>query len=375
MTVPSGRICVTFGFVKGVLAGQSVTAQVAADVSVLHLKNSLIQTHNACDPSTHSLKFVCEQTLHVLSDEETLGSLHLQSVDICVNVTRKTPLPAAATPATAFPFKNEQEFAVPAGCPEPLAPPPPPLTSIPCSATAALSNILRDGARVRIEGLRSKPELNGRCGCICGACDAPSGRWLVRVDPVAAGAASGDEQYVVSVKSENLQAASLQHAPPPSPSHTSLNTAINHPPPASRTKTPNVIATGPTASALLADISKMSESVADDAFVCGTNLSHDQQTKFLEAARALQQGSAAGEVDMSVYLSLYENIRKPEDQAIDSILPISTMVCLHRWSRYSLCLPLLHYSKAFFPLSSPLALFKSFAVYPTKLFSAALEWS
>jgi hypothetical protein len=333
MTVPPGCICVTFGFVKGVLAGQSVAAQVAADVSMLHLKNSLIQTHNACDPLTHSLKFVCEQTLHVLSDEDAVGSLHLQNVDICVNVIRKAPLPAAAAPATAFPLNYEQELAIPAGCPEPLAPPPPPppsLTSTTCPSAAALSNTLRDGARVRIEGLRSKPELNGCYGCICDARDAPSGRWVIRLDTAAAGAASGDEQQLVSVKPENLQVAPLQQQPPPSPSDTAVNTAISDPPQASHTKPPNVIATGPAATALLSDISKMSKLVVDDAFVMGTNLSHDQQTKFLDAARALERGSAAGQVDMSVFLSLYENIRKPEDKAIDSILPISTMVCLHR---------------------------------------------
>jgi hypothetical protein len=115
MTLPPGFICVTFGFVKGALMGQSITAQVASDVSVLHLKSFLIQTHNACDPSTYRLKFVCQQTLQVLSDEEMVGSLHLPSIDVCVNVTRKTPLlswAAAVLPLddTVLPFPCSWRF-------------------------------------------------------------------------------------------------------------------------------------------------------------------------------------------------------------------------------------------------------------------------
>lgn len=317
MTLPPGCICVTFGFVKGVLMGQSITAQVAADVSVLHLKSFLIQTHNACDPSTYSLKFVCQQTLQVLSDEEMVGSLHLPSIDVWVNVTRKTPLLAVA--AAVLP-SDDTALPFPSSCQGP----PPPLASIPCpaAATAALPNILHDGARVRIEGLRSKPELNGCYGSICGAFDAFSGRWVVRVDPTAAGA----DCINISVKPGNLQAILLHQPSHHSPSDPTINTPNTDLPPASETKTPNCTATGPGASALLSTMS----SPGDDTFITGVNLSHDQQTKMREAAHALQQSSASGEVDMSSFLSLYENVRKPEDKAIDSILPISTMVCLHR---------------------------------------------
>jgi hypothetical protein len=331
MTAPPGSICVTFGFLKGALVGQSITAQFAADVSVSHLKNFLIQTHHACDPSTRSLKFVCEQTLQVLSDDETVGSLHLPSIDICVNVTRKNPLAAHVPPPAdiASPFISDHVPAIPSSH---LAPPPP-ITSNPCPAAAALSNALHDGSRVRIEGLRSKPELNGRCGSICGAYNVPSGRWVVRVDPAAAYAACGDDECHVSVKLENLRAISPRQPPhpspavlPPAPQPIASDSDRS---PASKSKNPSVIATGPAASALISSMAAIF-STDDESFVKGANLSHDQQTKLRDAARVLQEGSAAGEVDMSAFLSLYEDIRKPEDKAIDSILPISTMVCLHR---------------------------------------------
>ena len=40
---------------------------------------------------------------------------------------------------------------------------------------------LRDGSRVRIEGLQAKPEMNGRTGVVRGAFDAQSERWTVEV--------------------------------------------------------------------------------------------------------------------------------------------------------------------------------------------------
>jgi hypothetical protein len=300
---------------------------------VSHLKNILIQTHNACDPSTHCLKFVCEQTLQVLSDEQTVGSMHLSNIDLCVNVIRKTPSVAVEAHVlpladSALPLKNEREPLIPFSCLEP----PPPLMLNPCPSTAPLSNVLHDGALVRIEGLRFKPELNGQYGSICGAFDVPSGRWVVRIDPASAGIVCRDDESRVSVKPENLQTVSLQqpHCPPSDPTLTSTSKDPNADfPPASESKTPNVIATGSSATALLSLMSAIGN-VEDDSFVLGANLSHDQQTKMRDAVRALQQGSATGEVDMSIFLSLYENIRKPEDKAIDSVLPISTMVCLHR---------------------------------------------
>jgi len=45
---------------------------------------------------------------------------------------------------------------------------------------------LQAGFLVRIQGLQSKPEMNGRTGVVCGEFDQHSGRWTVEVD--AAGA-------------------------------------------------------------------------------------------------------------------------------------------------------------------------------------------
>ena len=50
-------------------------------------------------------------------------------------------------------------------------------TSLPASSAAAV----REGSRVRIEGLQVKPEMNGRIGVVRGAFDAQSGRWTVEV--------------------------------------------------------------------------------------------------------------------------------------------------------------------------------------------------
>jgi TPR repeat protein len=41
---------------------------------------------------------------------------------------------------------------------------------------------MKQGRRVRVEGLTANPELNGRCGVICGACIEDSGRWAVLID-------------------------------------------------------------------------------------------------------------------------------------------------------------------------------------------------
>jgi hypothetical protein len=48
---------------------------------------------------------------------------------------------------------------------------------------------VREGSRVRIEGLQAKPEMNGRRGVVRGAYNAQSGRWTVEVAADEAGAA------------------------------------------------------------------------------------------------------------------------------------------------------------------------------------------
>ena len=322
-----GCICVSFGFVKGALVGQSFTVQVAADVSVSHLKQSLIQTHNACDPITQSLKFVCEQTLKVLSDDEKVGNLKLPRLHICVSVTKKCASSVAS--ATVQPqadcsshLRKHHEAAPSPDCPASLSS----NALNPCSTAAADSNHIHDGARVRIEGLRSKPELNGHCGAVCGAFNAHAGRWLVRLDMSVVGAICDAEKLCVLVKPENLQIIPLQQSPHPPPCH--LSPTLQP-----KTKAPHAIAIDPSASALSFTTSGISSVMhqADDQFVMGANLSHDQQRQMSQASRAMQeQQSVSGQIDMSAFLSVYENVRKPEDKAIDSIFPISTMVCLHR---------------------------------------------
>jgi len=40
---------------------------------------------------------------------------------------------------------------------------------------------IKEGARVRIEGLQTAPHMNGRTGVICGEFDQQSGRWTVKI--------------------------------------------------------------------------------------------------------------------------------------------------------------------------------------------------
>ncbi len=63
----------------------------------------------------------------------------------------------------------------------------PPSTSAAPSPPSAAS--LKEGSRVRIQGLHAKPELNGRTGVVCGAFSQESGRWTVQIDADGARAA------------------------------------------------------------------------------------------------------------------------------------------------------------------------------------------
>jgi hypothetical protein len=59
-----------------------------------------------------------------------------------------------------------------------------PATPVPSAAA------VREGSRVRIEGLQAKPEMNGRTGLVRGAFDSQSGRWTVEVAADEAGPSS-----------------------------------------------------------------------------------------------------------------------------------------------------------------------------------------
>ncbi len=60
-------------------------------------------------------------------------------------------------------------------------------TAMPTNAPAP--PIMQEGSRVTIEGLVSKPEMNGRTGVICGAFNQESGRWVVQMAAGGAGPA------------------------------------------------------------------------------------------------------------------------------------------------------------------------------------------
>ena len=77
----------------------------------------------------------------------------------------------------------------PAGSPQPQL----------SAASPASSAALVDGVRVRIEGLRAAPEMNGRTGIVCGVLDC-SGRWRVNIN------ADGAKRACVGTfKPENLR--------------------------------------------------------------------------------------------------------------------------------------------------------------------------
>ncbi len=56
-------------------------------------------------------------------------------------------------------------------------------------APAPAAATVREGSRVRIEGLQAARDMNGRTGVVCGALDEESGRWTVQIDADGARAA------------------------------------------------------------------------------------------------------------------------------------------------------------------------------------------
>jgi hypothetical protein len=49
-------------------------------------------------------------------------------------------------------------------------------------APAPAAATVQEGSRVRIQGLQTAPEMNGRTGVVCGAISQESGRWTVQID-------------------------------------------------------------------------------------------------------------------------------------------------------------------------------------------------
>jgi hypothetical protein len=82
-----------------------------------------------------------------------------------------------------------------------------PQDSVRASAPRCSPNPLQQGSRVRIEGLQSKPEMNGREGIICEAFNQQNGRWTVRID------ANGiNPSCKISIRPANLQVIQLERA-------------------------------------------------------------------------------------------------------------------------------------------------------------------
>ena len=87
-------------------------------------------------------------------------------------ITKATSSAASALPSAAkaveLPFPAMNPVTVP--------------ISPPVTHPAQLSVALKEGLHVRIEGLQSKPEMNGRTGVIRGAFNQESARWTVQID-------------------------------------------------------------------------------------------------------------------------------------------------------------------------------------------------
>ena len=130
--------------------------------------------------------------------------------------TQTQSQPHRATPSPASPIAHFNPFvSTPAAidgtsrdaAPRALSPPaasvaaaatsgldhrPSPSSESPAKATyqapAPAASMVREGSRVRIEGLQAAREMNGRTGVVCAALDE-SGRWTVQIDADGARAA------------------------------------------------------------------------------------------------------------------------------------------------------------------------------------------
>ena len=224
---------ITFSFVKGALASEVITVQVSAGTTFSQLKHILMQKHNACDPVTQQLKFVCVQTLQVLTDDHTAGSVAALEFDVIVNVIKKT---AQSPPAAA-----------------------------------------NSGGTGTLGADRKQPT---------DACDLPSPANLL--------------------------------ATPPSPSTASTTIATG--------------VTGFFASLGLDKFVDVSASASGEYEYCsGVNLSNEQQQQMHREMKALvDEEAATKQTDMAKFLSVYEGMRKPEDRAMDAVLPVGTLVRLDR---------------------------------------------
>jgi hypothetical protein len=192
----------TFSFLKGPCVDQSISHEFAADATVADVKRYLLHAHRAFDADSQALVLVWdEQATKLTNDAQAVATLGV-SCNITVNVVKKAasqPLPALAPPAPAPPLsRTSSSSSAAADIPNP-PPPHPSLSSLQSAPPAHLPETVKNGSRVRIEGLQVKPELNGLTGTVQSACSQSSGRCTVRIDCDAS---------LVSVRLANLRVVS-----------------------------------------------------------------------------------------------------------------------------------------------------------------------
>jgi hypothetical protein len=72
---------------------------------------------------------------------------------------------------------------------------------------------VREGARVRIEGLRANPKMNGRTGVVRGPFNVQSGRWTVEVEADEVGPASLGAYRLANLCVDDARASSSPSTP------------------------------------------------------------------------------------------------------------------------------------------------------------------
>jgi hypothetical protein len=233
-------ICrVRFSFVRGIYSGSFIDHDFDGSSTIADIKSYLIASKNACDPITSALLLVWEEQLQKLTDDGMIAANLGEKASITVSIIRK-PSPSILAPSILAPSvlapsilvdtssnkstivgaATPDSTASSAACENPDAvsncssaahrahadgagvavtgslPPASaqalilPVTSTSESASSSrdeprASRALRDGARVRIEGLVTATHLNGRTGVIRGEFNSQTVRWTVEIDASA----------------------------------------------------------------------------------------------------------------------------------------------------------------------------------------------
>jgi hypothetical protein len=168
---------------------------------------------------------------------------------------------------------------------------------------------LHDDARVLIYGLLSKQELNSCSGTKGGAFNEQSGRCIARQDSAP--------ESVLGLRQSSFS-DNLQVIPPPPVSHLSNNSPCDS----------EHVVSDTAASVLASQMQAFSQHVGD--FKPAANLSADYQRKMTDSTSSCQEQVATGQVNTSQFPAQHEKTCNVENPAIDSNLPIFTVVRLHR---------------------------------------------